>query len=94
MLSFRIVHHIPGRIRIEIPYFKKIPMSKLLEIREKLSKLPVPEGIEFIKPSFLSGSVVIKYRPEKIDIVNYLENVLSCSEIIKDLKIITQENHS
>lgn len=87
MLSFKIVHHIPGRIRIEIPYIKKIPMSKLLEIGEKLSKLPVPEGIELIKPSLLSGSVVIKYRPEKIDIINYLENVLNNSEITKALKI-------
>ncbi len=84
MISYRIIHHIPGRIRIEVPFIKKLSMSRLFKISKQLSTIPIPEGIKDIRPNPLSGSIVITYDHGKIDIIEYIKN-LSCSIEIQQL---------
>ncbi|MFQ3574316.1 MAG: HMA2 domain-containing protein, partial [Thermodesulfovibrionales bacterium] len=68
MIKYTIKHHVRGRIRIEIPILRNVPLSRL----KGLSALQLPEGIKEIKPNPFSGSVVITYEPSKIDIEAYL----------------------
>jgi len=71
MIQYRIVHHVPGRIRIEVPSIKGVPLERL----RKLSAIPVPAGIEGIRPNPLTGSLLIKYDPDEINIVTYLNDM-------------------
>ena len=79
MIHYRIVHHVPGRIRIEVPSIKGLPLRKL----ERLSAIPVPSGIEGVRPNPLTGSLLIKYDPEQINIVTYLQE-MAVSSVLED----------
>ncbi len=73
MIQYRIVHHVPGRIRLEVPSIKGLSLSVL----KGLSGIPVPCGIEDIRPNPLTGSLLIKYDPGQIDIDAYLRDMAS-----------------
>ncbi len=77
MIKYRIVHHVPGRIRIEVPSIKGISTKVL----EKLVNISIPPGIENISPNPLTGSLLIKYDPGQINIVAYLQDMASSDEI-------------
>jgi hypothetical protein len=84
MITYKIIHHIPGRIRIEVPAIKNLSMSELLQISEQFSSIFfISEGIENIRPNPFSGSIVIKYMPEKINIIEYLKEIASSTEMQK-----------
>jgi hypothetical protein len=83
MISYRIIHHIPGRIRIEVPAIKNLSMSGLLQMSKQFSSIFIPEGIDDIRPNPFSGSIVITYRPEKINIIEYLKDITSSREMQK-----------
>ncbi len=71
MVIYRIKHHVPGRIKIEVPFIKGLSISALKE----LPPIPIPAGIKDVRPNPLTGSVVITYEPKNIDIVKYLEDI-------------------
>jgi len=81
MISYRIIHHVPGRIRIEVPFIKNLSISGLLQMSKQFSAIPV--GIKDIRPNPFSGSVVITYEPGKIDIIEYIKNMASSMEMQK-----------
>jgi hypothetical protein len=83
MITYKIIHHIPGRIRIEVPAIKNLSISGLLQMSKQFSTISIPEGIEDIKPNPFSGSIVITYRPEKINIIEYLKDIASSAEMQK-----------
>ncbi len=75
MIGYRIIHHIPGRIRLEIPSLKGLSMKDM----KRLSVISVPSGIKDIRINPLSYNLV--YDPENIDIMKYLEEMASDKEI-------------
>ncbi len=83
MITYKIIHHIPGRIRIEVPDIKNLSMTRLLEASKQFSSLFITEGIEDIRLNPFSGSIVIKYKPEEINIIEYLTKIASSTEIQK-----------
>lgn len=83
MISYRIIHHIPGRIMIEVPFIKKLSRSELLQMSKQLSTISIPEGIKDIRLNPLSGSIVITYEHGKIDIIEYIKTVSSNMEMQK-----------
>ncbi|MCX7794151.1 MAG: hypothetical protein N2257_07105 [Thermodesulfovibrionales bacterium] len=78
MIDYRIIHHSPGLLKVEIPAIKNISRIKLKQIS---SYITVPEGIRSIRPDIFKGIVVIKYEDGKIDILNHLQHFLSKKEI-------------
>lgn len=83
MVAYKIIHHIPGRIRIEVPAIKNLSISSLLQMSKQFSAISIPDGIEDIRPNPFSGSIVITYKPEKINIIEYLKDIASSTEIQK-----------
>lgn len=77
MIIFKIIHHVHGRIRLEVPAMKGLPAGAL----KRLSFIPIPAAIKDIRPNPVTGSLVIKYDPESIDIMKYIEDVVSHKEI-------------
>lgn len=83
MITYKIKHHIPGRIRIEVPFIKNLSLSDLLQMSKQISSTSIPEGIKNISPNPFSGSLVITYEPGKIDIIEYIKDMASSMEIQK-----------
>ncbi len=79
MIPYKILHHVPGRIRVSVPLLKGLPFSTLA----RLSSIPLANGILAVEPSFLSPNLVIKYDPKKINILDYLRTIASNPEIEK-----------
>ena len=77
VIQYRIVHHVPGRIRVEVPSIKGLS----LRVLERLATISVPRGIEDIRPNPLTGSLLITYDPGQINIVAYLRDMASSDEI-------------
>jgi len=77
VIQYRIVHHVPGRIRIEVPSMKGLS----LRVLERLANISVPRGIEDIRPNPLTGSLLITYDPGQINIITYLRDMASSDEI-------------
>lgn len=88
MITFKVIHHLPGRIRLEVPAMRGLSARAL----KRLSLIPIPAGIKDVRPNPLNGSLVIKYDPEKIDIFKYID-VVSCKEIQSILKGDEDEYH-
>jgi hypothetical protein len=77
MLSYEIAHHVPGRIRIRIPVLKKLSLSML----QRSAAIPFEAGILHVQVNPVTGSLVIHYDPQRIDILKYLEAMASNEEI-------------
>jgi hypothetical protein len=78
MIDYEIVHHVPGRIKLKVPVIKKLRIDTL----KKLSKLPVPKGIKDINANPLTGSLVITYDPDCIDILRYVQEMVADKELL------------
>ena len=59
----RVAHAIPGRVRFIVPSLRGADADALGTI-ERLGSL---DGFERVDVSAISGSVVVRYRPERID---------------------------
>lgn len=77
MITFRVIHHTPGRIRLEVPFLKGLSPETL----KRLSVITAPAGIKDVRPNSFTGSIVIRYDPEIIDILKYLEEVFFDKDI-------------
>ena len=84
MIAYKIAHHIPGRIRVEIPALKCLSFMELRTVAEKLQAIPVPAGIREVRPNPLNMSLVIIYEPENIDIIRYINEMISRMGILSD----------
>ena len=82
MIGYKVIHHVPGRIRIEIPVIKGLSV----EAFKQLSAIPIPDGIRDVNPNPFTGSLVIIYEPEKIDILEYIKSMASNSVVQKVLQ--------
>lgn len=83
MITYKIIHHIPGRIRIEVPAIKKFSIKKLMNMSDSFLSVSIPDGIKDIRPNPFSGSIVITYEPSKINIIEYIETMASNTEMLK-----------
>jgi hypothetical protein len=82
------IHNVPGRLRIKIPLIRRNP-DHCIAVRELLLHL---EGVERIKTTELTGSVVINYDPQKIqpqDLIEILEN----NDYFDQSRAITHDAH-
>ncbi len=77
MIDYKVVHHVPGRIRVQVPIIKKLSVGTL----KKLAEMPIPEGIKDVRANPVTGSLVITYDPDHFDIEKYLKKMMEDSEI-------------
>ena len=78
MINYRVVHHVPGRIRVQVPIIKKLSVATL----KKLAGIPLPEGIKDVRANPVTGSLVITYDPDHVDIEKYLRKMMTDNEIV------------
>jgi len=76
MIPYKILHHIPGRIRIEVPLLRKMSLDDL----KKFSRYSFPPGIEDIKVNPLTRSMVIIYTGG-FDIRKFLDDFANNEDV-------------
>jgi hypothetical protein len=86
MIAYTIKHHVPGRIRIEIPGLKKMTMEELKRLADVVTRVWRIEGIRDISANPVTGSMTIKYDPAVIDIMAYLSDMAADQEINNFIK--------
>ena len=85
MVDYKIVHQLPGRIKVHLPIIKGVSVEKLKLLADRLfADYELPDGIKKVRPNPITGNVVIEYDPNKIDIFLFLEELRLR---IKDLDI-------
>jgi len=76
MVDYKIVHQLPGRIKIHLPLIKGLSVEKLKLLADRLfADFELPDGIKRVRPNPITGNVVIEYEPNKIDILVFLEEL-------------------
>jgi hypothetical protein len=76
MFDYKIVHQLPGRIKIHLPLIKGLSVEKLKLLADRLfADFELPDGIKKVRPNPITGNVVIEYDPNKIDIFLFLEEL-------------------
>lgn len=74
----RILHRVPGRLRIHLPFLKLIKEGNAGLVPMISTLLCVPEGLEKIEPCLVTGNVVIQYdtaRLSETEVLNYLKSI-------------------
>ena len=79
-IPYKIILYSKGYVKVQMPSFKGLSWSGLLK-RFKRSSLLLPSGIKAINLDSFKGNLVITYDPDKIDILDYLENMSSNTEL-------------
>jgi len=76
MVDYKIVHQLPGRIKIHLPLIKGVSVEKLKLLSDRLfADFELPDGIKKVRPNPITGNVVIEYDPNKIEIFLFLEEL-------------------
>lgn len=77
MITYDIVHHITGRIRLKVPLIRKLVMARNVPDHIKnLSFISIPSGIKDIRANPFAGSLVIVYEPKEVDVMEFIQSAL------------------
>ena len=88
MYEARVVHHIPGRMRVKVPFLRGAAVADLEQINELL--LPV-EGLKHVDFSPITGSVLLYYDPEMYEqfprqLSEYVQSAMGLSFVLATSK--------
>ena len=93
--SVRVIHSIPGRMRIHVPYLKKIqsmPFNDMLWREENYSFI---SGVTSIEPNFTTGNILIHYNNDIISSKKILQMINNFTSLVLKHKrqILALEEH-
>ena len=96
MITYNVVHHIDGRIRLKVPFIKKLITARNLpEHIKNLSFISIPSGIKDIRANPFVGSLVIIYEPKEVDVIEFIkttfDSLSSNAEIQKIIRELNQD---
>ena len=78
LFKFEVVSDIPGRLRIKVNNFKKLPKEAVNFQSQAVEAVKRLDGVESVKFNFVIGNVLIEYDKDKIDskaIVSWLNTI-------------------
>ena len=78
LFKFEVVSDIPGRLRIKVNNFKKLPKEAVNFQSRAVEAVKRLDGVESVKFNFVIGTVLIEYDKDKIDskaIVSWLNTI-------------------
>ena len=78
LFKFEVVSDLPGRLRIKVNNFKKLPKEAVNFQSQAVEAVKRLDGVESVKFNFVIGTVLIEYDKDKIDskaIVSWLNTI-------------------
>ncbi len=94
MISYHVVHHVSGRIRLKVPFLRKLAFVSLTGIPDHIknfSFISLPTGIKDIRPNPLTGSLVIEYEPDEVNIMEFIQSALESIAVNKEIQEILKK---
>ena len=78
LFKFEVVSDLPGRLRIKVNNFKKLPKEAVNFQSQAMEAVKRLGGVENVKFNFVIGTVLIEYDTDKVDskaIVSWLNTI-------------------
>lgn len=78
LFKFEVVSDLPGRLRIKVNNFKKLPKEAANFQSQAMEAVKRLDGVENVKFNFVIGTVLIEYDTDKVDskaIVSWLNTI-------------------
>jgi hypothetical protein len=73
-----VLHRLPGRLRVHIPFLRRLPVRHQGLADGVASLLAAPEEIESVKVSLPTGNVLMRFDPSRVteeDMLAYLQGM-------------------
>jgi copper chaperone CopZ len=89
--KFKVVHSIPGRIRLKVSNSSKIPKEAREYDKYVIQGVKILDGIENIEFNYITGSVLINYDTNKVyeeKVIRWINKVLDI--VLQDIKLIQE----
>ncbi|MEW6529528.1 MAG: HMA2 domain-containing protein [Thermodesulfobacteriota bacterium] len=97
-LKIKILHRLPGRLRLEIPALRKVPPGKQAFAQDLIGKMVLPTGITSVEPSFITGTILLRYDSGAVTEREVLANIQALLSALVDYReelwSISQDNGS
>ena len=94
----RVVHRLPGRLRLAIPALRRVPESARASVLGHLGAAALPGGVSRIEVNLISASVLVNYEPTQCTEEAVLAWVRSIAESIchtvKDLSRLPENERA
>lgn len=77
---YRVVHRLPGRIRIHIPVLENLPEYWWIFLKPSTELIRIRKGINTAEIQPITGSLLIDYDPKEMDeagILKWLETLVA-----------------
>ena len=90
-IKFKVVHSIPGRLRLKVSNASKIPQDAKEYDKYVVQGLKMLEGITDVEFNYITGSVVINYDTKKTyeeKIIKWINKVIDI--VLGDFKLIEE----
>ena len=90
-IKFKVVHSIPGRLRLKVNNASKIPQEAKEYDKYVVQGLKMLDGIKDLEFNYITGSVVITYgtkKKNKEKIVKWINKVIDI--VLGDFKLIEE----
>ena len=84
-LKPRVVHRLPGRIRVHIPALRQVTDEFQTVVNVLLTKFTLPGGIEKVTINFITGNLLIHYDHRSVQEKVVLEWLSDLSEITGEI---------
>ena len=84
-IKFKVVHSIPGRLRLKVSNASKIPQEAKEYDKYVVQGLKMLEGITDVEFNYITGSVVITYEEKIIKWINKVIDI-----VLGDFKLIEE----
>jgi hypothetical protein len=62
-----VVHRMQGRVRLRLPVLTRIPSAYRYDVQARLDRASLPDGVYDLKANLISGSLLIRYDPGRLD---------------------------
>lgn len=86
----KVVHSIPGRLRLSMPFLKEVPEEWQIENRY-LEIIKLIEGVEDFEFSYVTGNALIKYDKNKTNPDKLIVDIKTIANIGKEHhKVLSQ----
>lgn len=81
-IKIKVVHSIPGRLRINAPAIKKVPREWQIKDDNIASTFKAIKGVKEIEFSYITGNILIKYDQNENDEKGILKSVKKMIQIL------------
>lgn len=82
---YRVIHHVPGRLRLVVPGLRTAPKAELLALARELKRALIPGKVLDVSANPLTGSVTLTYDAAAVDIISWVEALLRREDVSRVL---------